>query len=116
MVDIREANEENREQSELSCRNRVSGMWVPLPIRVMPQLGSERLAATSRAVLGPCELCQCQARGLATFNNRSLDLRRQKGQADEAAAIWRIRRCDEHGQSGIILVQHGVCGAELSFL
>ena len=24
----------------------------------------------------------------------------------------RIRRCDEHGQSAIIVVQHGVCGAE----
>ena len=58
------------------------------------------------------ELCQCYPCGLATFNNRSLDLRRQKCEADEAAAIWRIRRRDEHGQSGIILVQHGVCGAE----
>ena len=58
------------------------------------------------------ELCQCYPCGLAPFNNRSLDLRRQKGQANEPAPIWRIRRCDEHGQSGIILVQHGVCGAE----
>ena len=58
------------------------------------------------------ELCQCQACGLAPINNRSLDLRRQKGQADEPAPIGRIRRCDEHGQSGIILVQQGVCGAE----
>ena len=60
----------------------------------------------------PFELCQCYPCGLAPFNNRSLDLRCQKGQANELAAIGRIRCCDEHGQSGIIVVQHGVCGAE----
>ena len=58
------------------------------------------------------ELCQCYPCGLAPFNDRSLDLRCQKGQANEPAPIWRIRSCIEHGQSGIILVQHGVCGAE----
>ena len=58
------------------------------------------------------ELCQCYPCGLAPFNNRSLDLRCQKGQVNELAPIGRIRCCDEHGQSAIILVQHGVCGAE----
>ena len=50
---------------------------------------------------------ECQACGLAPLNNRSLDLRRKKGQADEAAAIWCIRSHIEHGQSGIILVRPG---------
>ena len=54
----------------------------------------------------------CYPCGLAPFNNRSLDLRCQKGQANEPAAIGRIRSCIEHGQSAIILVQHGVGGAE----
>ena len=61
---------------------------------------------------GPEELCQCQASGLAPFNNRSLDLRRQKGQADEPAPIGRIGCCSECRQPVIVIVQHGVSGAE----
>ena len=49
---------------------------------------------------------------MATFNNPPLDVRGQKGQADEPASMGRIGCCSECRQTVIVIVQHGVSGAE----